>query len=813
MDTLIQDLRYSVRKLLRTPGFTIVAVATLALAIGATTAVYSIVDGVLLEPLPFRDPSRLVRVESTGRDGKSFPLSPADFVDYQNQSTSFTGMAQFAPGSANFATNGGDPVRLDRLTVGPSFFTVLGLSPVRGRFFADNEGRPGASNVVVISDNLWRSRFASSPSAIGQSIILDERPYTVIGVAPATANYPQPVDVWIPNAIQQSSDPSARGMHQFFAIGRVKDGVPIARARQDIAAIAKRLSNEYPQMNAAIGGNVLPLQEQLVGNLRPTLFAILGAVGFVLLIACANVANLLLVRASARSGEMAVRTALGAATSRIVRQLVTESLLLALAGAAIGVTLAAWVVRSIVALGPRLLPRLSEVSVNGRVLAVSATVAVITGVIFGIVPALYTARPDIASMLRSSVRGSSRGGVNRVRSGLIVAEMAMAVVLLIGAGLLIKSFVALTRVDLGFRTENVVTFDVSLPQAKYAKDNARLAAIHSIQSRIGALPGTQYVGVVNGRPLARQLTMTMFDVVGQPPNDPMHRTITEVHPASPSFFAAMGMTLKKGRFYTEAENRRDGHQVLVINEELARRYFPGQDPIGKEITLGIGYNEQLGPADTLGVQGEIVGIVDDVKQRGLAADLFPMTYVPYDALPGALNSIVVRTTANPTAVEAAIRAQVKAVDPRLPVVGLNTMSQVVSDSVAQPRFYMAMVAAFACIALLLAAIGIYGVISFTVAQRSRELGIRIALGATKQRVIGQVLGEGLTLTLVGVGVGLVAAFGLTRLIRSMLFGVGALDGVTFGGVAATLVAIALLASWLPARRAAAVDPLIAMRAE
>ena len=445
---------------------------------------------------------------------------------------------------------------------------------------------------------------------------------------------------------------------------------------------------------------------------------------------------------------------------------------------------------------------------NGRVLGVSALVAVLTGLVFGLVPALYVARPDIAAMLRESVRGSSRGSMNRLRSGLVVAEMALAVVLLIGAGLLIKSFVALLRVDTGFRTENVVTFDVALPPAKYGKDDARIAAMSSLTTRLAALPGSQSVGVINGRPLGRMLMMTAFDVAGQPQNDPMHRTIVEVHPASPSFFNAMGMTLKRGRLFSESENRRDGHQVLLINEEAARRYFPGQNPVGKEITLGMSYNP-----DTNSVHGEIVGIVGDVKQRGLSAELFPMVYVPYNVLPGTLNSIVVRSTAAPSAVETAIRAQVREIDRNLPVVGLNTMSEVVAQSVATPRFYMLMLAAFAGIALVLAAIGIYGVISYTVAQRSRELGIRIALGASRGRVIGKVLSEGLTLTVVGVGLGLVAAFGLTRLISSMLFGVAAGDAVTFAGVAVALTAVAVLASWLPAQRAAAVDPLIAMRAE
>jgi predicted permease len=396
---------------------------------------------------------------------------------------------------------------------------------------------------------------------------------------------------------------------------------------------------------------------------------------------------------------------------------------------------------------------------------------------------------------------------------LVVAEMALAVVLLIGAGLLIKSFVALLRVDTGFRTENVVTFDVALPAAKYRKDDARIAAMASLTARLAALPGSQSVGVVNGRPLARMLMMTGFDVAGEPPKDPMHRTIVEVHPASPSFFAAMGMTLKRGRLFTESENRRDGHQVLLINEEAARRYFPGQNPVGKEITLGLSYNEILTPADTNGVHGEIVGIVGDVKQRGLSADLFPMVYVPYNVLPGALNSVIVRSTSPAAAVETAIRAQVRAVDANLPVVGLSTMSEVVSQSVATPRFYMVMLATFAGIALVLAAIGIYGVISYTVAQRSRELGIRIALGASRGRVVVNVLRDGLTLTVIGVAIGLIAAVGVTRFISSMLFGVAAVDVPTFAGVALSLTAVAALASWWPAQRAAAVDPLIAMRSE
>lgn len=813
MDTILTDLRYAVRKLLRTPGFTLVAVATLALAIGATTAVYSIVDGVLLAPLPFREPDQLVRLETVGRDGKPFPISPADYLDYRAQSSSFSAMAQFSPGSANLATNGGAPVRLNRLVVGPEFFSVLGIGPVRGRFFTEDEGTPGSSNVAVISENLWRSRFAADPGIIGQTLMLDERPTTVVGVAPATANYPQANDVFTPRVYQTSTDASARGAHQFFAVARVKRGITIERARDDMKAIAKRLADQYPLFDSAFGATVTPLREQIVGNQRPTLWAILGAVCFVLLIACANVANLLLVRASARSGEMAVRTALGASSRRIVRQLVTESLLLTVFGAVLGVLLALWIVTAIKGAGPSLLPRLDNVAINARVLGVTATIAVLTGVVFGIVPALYAVRPDIGAMLRESVRGSSRGGLNRLRGGLVVAELALAVVLLIGAGLLIKSFVSLLNVNLGFRTENVMTFDLPLPNAKYTTDQSKIAVATDVVSRFAALPGTQFVGVTGGRPLARTMMMTNFDVVGEPPKDPLHRTITEVHQASPSFFDAMGMQVLQGHAFGDAENRREGVQALVVNREFAKRYFPGQNILGKNIVLGVGYNVQRSPSDTNGVTGRIVGIVDDVKQRGLAQDAFPEVYVPYNALPNGFISVIVRTRAAPGTFASAVREQIAQIDPHLPIVGLSPMAKVVSDSVAQPRLYTLLLTAFAAIALLLAAIGIYGVVSYTVAQRSRELGIRIALGASRERVIALVLGEGATLATLGVGLGLLAAYGLTRAIRSLLFNVGALDVTTFGGVAASLVVVALLASWLPARRASRVDPLIAMRAE
>ena len=814
MDTFLQDLRYAARKLMRTPGFTAVAVITLALAIGATTAVFSIVDGVLLEPLPFRAPNQLVRVTSTSsRDGSTFPISPADYLDYRDQSASFAAMANYQVGMSNFATSGGEPEHVVRASVGARFFDVLGVAPVQGRFFGANEDEPGQNPVAVISEKLWRTRFGADPRVVGQTLTVDEKPYDVIGIAPRTVDYPQPVDVYLPRGYPHTSDPNARGAHSLFAIARLKPGITPAQARQDLAAIAKRLGQQYPLMDTEFSATVEPLQQQLVGNLAPTLYALLGAVGFVLLIACANVANLLLVRGAARSSEMAVRTALGAGRGRIVRQLVTESVLLAACGAVIGTALAAWAVDAVVAFGPTALPRLQDVSIDGRVLAFAAGVALLTGLVFGLVPALHAARPDIAGMLRESVRGSSRGGANRTRGLLVMTEMALAVVLLVGAGLLVKSFVALMHVNLGFKPEHAVSFDLSLPGAKYRDDASVIALASGLEARLRALPGTEDVGVTSGRPLSHSLSMTPFDVAGRPVNDPEHRTVVEVHQTSPAYFDAMGMTLASGRLYTDAEDRRDGPHVLVVNDEVARRFFKGENPIGKTLILGFSYSDSPATGPDTAVNGEVVGVVHSVKQRGLSSDAFPAVYVPFNALPANNISFTVRSAADPALLEGAVRKAVRAADHNLPVFNLETVGEIVSDSVAQPRFYMVLLSAFAGIALLLAALGIYGVISYSVAQRARELGIRIALGASRERVVRHVLGQGLGLTIAGVAAGLGAAFGLTRLIRTMLFGVAALDPLTFASVAVALIGVAVVASWLPARRAAGVDPVIAMRAE
>jgi predicted permease len=813
MDTLLQDIRYALRKLLRAPGFALVAVATLALAIGATTAVFSIVNGVLLQPLPFNDPARIVSVSSTNRGGKPVYMSPLDYIDYRDGSRSFEAMAQYSDASVNLTGNGVQPLRLSEARVGARFFQVLGVRAQLGRFFTDGEDAPDAARVAVISDALWRSRFGADAGVIGRSIALDDVQYTVVGVAAPELSFPERPDIWVPYVFAPyEMDPQARGSHSLWGIARVKPGVSIATASAELAGIAKNLEAKFPNSNTGFGAVVVPLREQIVGNVRPALLAMLGAVGLVLLIACANVANLLLVRAAGRESEMAVRTALGAGSGRIVRQLVTESVLLATAGAALGVVLASWAVSAVVTFGPRGIPRLDEVSVDGRVLLFAALTALVTGVLFGLAPAVQAARGNTGESLRDGPRGSSRGGARRTRDALVIVEMALAVVLLIGAGLLMRSFIRLVSVNPGFRTEELVTFDVTLPEVKYPFDRQRVAFTSELKDRLRDLPGARDVAVSFGRPLQRVGIITAFEVEGHPASTPDNRSISPVLPASAEYFHALGIPLVRGRLYTASDDRRDAPPVVVISQELARRYFANEDPIGKRITLGMSH-DTAGPGTQVTSGGEIVGIVGDVKQSGLDANAQPMVYIPFAQAPFDHLSVLVRSTADARLVESEIRSRVRELDPDLPIFGLATMKQVVSESVSQPRFYLTLLGAVAGVALLLAALGVYGVISYAVSQRTRELGIRIALGASEQRVVRLVVSAGFSLAVAGVFAGLVASLYLTRLLRTHLFGVPSTDPLTFAIVALLLLTVATLAALIPARRAASVNPVIAMRAE
>ena len=814
MDTLVQDVRYAFRQLLRSPGFTFVALTTLALAIGATTAIFSVVDGVLLRPLPFRNPERIVRVAETGRDGRPFPLSALDYIDFRDGARSFDGMAPYDRDNANLTGGGAQPLRLSLARVGDRFFDLLGVGAQVGRTFAAGDDKPGAPKVVVLGDAFWRSHFGADPRIVGQTLSLDGTPYTVIGVAPASLRFPSGSDIYTAYQFQPYEvDPQNRGAHSFWAVGRLKPGVTIATAKAELQGIAAHLATTFPQSNTGFGATVEDMREQLVGNVKPALYAMLGAVAFVLLIACANVANLLLVRAAARESEIAVRTALGAGRSRILRQLITESLMLAAGGAVLGAAIAAWAVDGVVALGPQGIPRLDEVAVNGQVLLFTAGLALVTGTLFGLVPALHVARPDISQMLRESVRGTSRGGHHRTRNALVVAEMALAVVLLVGAGLLIRSFARLTSVDPGFRPQNVVTFDVSVPDAKYDVEPKIRQFAYDVVERLQQIPGAQAAGASFGRPMGTGGHIaTSFEIDGQPPSTPDNRRISEIYIASSGYFKALGIGAVRGRVIDAGDDRRGSAPVLVVNQELARKYFPGVNPIGKHLTFGFSH-DTAGPNTGAPLVGEIVGIVPNVKNNGLSSDPAAAVYVPLSSV--ALNylTFVVRSTADPAAVETAARQVMKASDPDLPIFGMQTMEHAVAESVSQPRFYAILLAVFAGIALLLAALGIYGVISYVVSQRTRELGIRIALGASQRRVVRLVVGHGLWMTVGGIALGTVAAAWLTRVIKSMLFDVAAVDPVTFALVPLTLLAVAVFASWVPARRAAKVDPVVTMRAE
>ena len=798
---------------MRTPGFTAIVIGTLSLAIGATTAVFSIVNGVLLQPLPLREASRVVAVSTLGRDGKRNSISYRDFVDYRAQSQLVPAMAAIDIGTHNLTGTSAEPLRLLGARVSANFFSVLGVSPILGRAFAPKEDAKNATRTAILSEGLWRSRFGADPRVVGTEINIDSRPYTVIGVAPRVA-IPRPTDIWLPLIPENDEDdPSNRGAHYLLAVGRLAPGATVDRAATELAQIARALERQYPQSNTHFSATAIPLHESIVGRVRPALLVMLGGVGFVLLIACANVANLLLVRASTRETEIAVRTALGAGRRLLVRQLVTESMLLSLCGAVIGTSLAAWAVDGVKAFGPAGVPRLADVSIDARVLAFSVAVAIVTGLLFGLVPALHAAKANVGQMLKESTRGSSgRRGTRRTRGILVVAEMALAVILLIGAGLLARSFVALTRVDSGYRPGNVVTMSVSLPATKYPWDRQAITFADRLLEQVQAMPNVERAAIAFGRPLFENAMRVTFNRDDRPPSTPDHRTVADIRAVTPGFFATLGIPLLGGRGLQNSDMP-NAPQVVVVSQSFARQYFPNENPIGKRITIGWSRQRSENKVDTVSAGGEIVGIVGDVKAFG-PSDAPPQTvYLPFDQAPITDVSLLVRSSAVPSLIINGARAAIREVDPDLPIFDVKTMADALSESVAQPRFYAILLGSFAAIALVIAALGIYGVISYAVSQRTRELGIRIALGAQRERVVRLVIGQGLTLTLVGIVIGVVGAYGLTRLIASLLFGVTSADPLTFIVVAFLFMAVACLASYLPARRAAAVDPIIAMRAE
>jgi putative ABC transport system permease protein len=809
MQTILQDLRYGARMLLKQPGFTLIAVITLALGVGANTAIFSVVNAVLLESLPYRQADRLVMVWERSQRRNQNVINLGNFFDWKAQSASFEDMAAFADFRTNL-TGDGEPVELPAQICTDNLFSVLGVRPALGRTFTPDDGKQGQNNVVVLSYGLWQRRFGGDPAVIGRKIILNNNENTVVGVLPPDFRWHiignsltnQPAELWAPWAI--TGQLTQRGGRFASAVARLKSGVSLAGARADMDALQSRLIERYKEFNTGWGITLTPLREQFAGELRPALRVLMGAVGFVLLIACANVANLLLARAGARRREIAVRAALGAGRSRLVRQLLIESLLLAGLGGAAGLLMAWLGVKTLVSLSPPELGVLHGIAISAPVLGFTLIVALLTGVVFGLVPALEASNINLGETLKEA--GRSPGDATRSRrlsGGLVVAEVALALVLLICAGLLIRSFWRLQAAGAGFNAENVLTLRVALPGRRYNDDSKRINFFTEAVAKMRALPGVESSGAINYMPFAGPGAGTNFEIEGKPPSLPGQRLTTGVCVADQNFFHTLQIPLKRGRMFTEQEVKEMRH-VVVINEALARKYFPNEEALGRRITISMKDENQ---------PTEIIGVVADVKHAQLDKEAEPMSYWPVAELPYSSMTFALRTRGEPLASAAAARNVIQSLDPQQPVADVRTLESMLGKSIARQRFNTLLLAVFAVVALLLSTGGVYGVMSYGVSQRTHELGVRTALGATAADILRLALGQGMKLVLAGAGLGLIAALALTRLMRTLVFGVGVSDPLTFAAVALLLVAVALVACWIPARRATKVDPMVALRCE
>jgi putative ABC transport system permease protein len=804
LETLRQDLRYGARMLLKNPGFTLVAVLTLSLGIGANTAIFSVVNAVLLRPLPFAEPERLVWLWDTQPQLPTAPASLPDFLDWKSQNQSFEHLAAFESGSMFLDTGDGmrdTPVGL----VTPETFALFRVSPILGRTFTDEETLPGRFRVAVLSHAMWQGRFGSDPNVLGRTIDVSGAPYTIIGVMPEGFSFPDRAELWRPLPI----DPHKldRGPHYLRVVGRLKPAVTLAQAQAEMSALAARLAEQYPEKIAGHGVKLELLRDVVVGDIGPALFVLLGAVGFVLLIACANVANLLLARVGVRQKEIAVRTALGASRLRIVRQLFTESLMLSVGGGAAGLLIAAWGVKWLVSMSPGTIPRVQEIAVDPRVVGYTLLISVATSLLFGLAPALQASRPDLTGALKEGGRGSAGLLRNRLRSVLVVSEVALSLVLLIGAGLMIRSFAKLNQVDPGFNPDQVLTMGVALLPSKYP-DDERVASFYSqLLERAAATPGVASAGAISDLPFSGADTSDSFTIEGRPPVAKQDEPSTEYRVVTPRYFESMGIPLLAGRDFALSDTKQSPN-VVVINQAFARRHFAGESPLGHRLRL------QGQERDPL----LIVGVVGDVRHIGLDEQPIPEAYVPFlqDPLGETYQrsmTIVARTQSDPGAVAGSLRAALTSLDKSLPVFAFKPMTEYLRDSLARRRFNLILLTAFGGVALALAAVGIYGVISYGVTQRTHEIGIRMALGAEKGNVLWLVVRQGMILALGGVALGLLASLALMRLMETLLYGVSVTDPLTFTVIALLLTSVALLACFVPARRAAKVDPLVALRYE
>jgi putative ABC transport system permease protein len=812
METLLNDLRYAIRNLLKHPGFAAVAVITLALGIGANTAMFSVINGVLLRPLPYQDPDRLVTIweESPERGLFQMPVSIANLRDWVEQSQTLDQISAYTFSNLNL-TGTGEPVQLAAVRVSANLFSLVGATPMLGRTFLPEDDKEGASRVVVLSHATWKNRFASDSKIIGQQVTINNQSHTVVGVMPANFQFPvgfgymgkvlnDPIDLYVP--IAASSQEAARGHYSFFAIGRLKPGVTINQAQSEMTGIERRLEQQYPDTNTGIGVRLVSTQEQTVKEIRPALLVLLGAVAFLLLIACANIANLLLARSAGRQKEFAIRAALGASRLRVLRLLLTESVMLSLTGGALGLLFAVWSTAALTSLAPDNIPRLNEVGVDTRVFGFTLVISLLTGIVFGLVPAIHSSKPNLKETLKEGSRGSMGGGSGkRTRSILVTVEVALSLVLLIGAGLMIKSFIRLQQTHLGFNTQNLLTVNLSLSESRYSEEQQQVAFFQRTLEQVGALPGIQSAAVTTGLPLTVSLSGSDFRVEGQPEPEAGKEMIINTRSVSPGYFSTLGISLLKGRDFSDRD-KSEGPAVAIVNQDLVRTYFPNEDPIGKRITFTDGESWL-----------SVVGVIGDVKQLSLGSHAKPEVYFPFLQAASPRMSLVVRTTNSPLSQAAAVKAQIHVIDKDLPIADAKTMEQLLAESVSGPRFNMLLLTVFAVVALVLALVGIYGVMSYTVTQRTHEIGIRVAVGAQASDVFRMVMGHGMFLALMGVAFGLVGALALTRLMTTMLFGVEPNDPLTFAGIGCLVIAVAIAACYLPGRRATKVDPLVALRYE
>ena len=820
MDTLLQDLRYGARSLARSPAFTAVAVLALALGIGANSAVFSMVDGVLLRPLPYGNADRAVMLWSTWPGYDRTWLSEPEVVDYRSQRQVFDIVAPFSLGSATL-TGDGEPERVRAASLSAEVLPALGVTPTLGRNFTAAEDLPDslAGRVALLSHALWQRRYAGDPSIVGRAIQVGLRSFTVVGVLPDEFRLPndfvgEPVQLYSPIGLEPNPDPESRGNHGLYAVARLAPGVTPERAQAAMSAFVSDMKRRHDAYGPEFDLRVVSARDQVSGDVRPALLVMLGAVALVLLVACANVANLLLARAEARHRELAIRSALGAGRTRIVRQLLAESLLLATAGAALGLVLAAAGLRALIAFSPPNVPRLDAIGMDGRVVAFTAAIAVLTSVVFGLVPALQASGTTTQEMLNEGGRGASAGARRqRVRRTLVVTEVALAMVLVVGAGLLIKSFARLMGIDAGVRPERVLTMELSLPGAKYAQPRSR-AFFEQLRQRVAALPGVTSAGFVRELPFANEIGDWSFRIVGRGADRPDEAFgAADWQVATPGYFEAMGVALRSGRFLEDADATRSA-PVVVISEMMARTFWPNQDPVGQQIRLG-----GTGPGpDTL--PRTVVGVVADVRHKGLDAETKTQMYLPHTQFPStdsnfAINrmSLVVRARTDPLMLAPAVRREIRALDPEIPVSRVRSMEQVLSASASVRELNVMLLSVFAAVALTLAALGIYGVMAYTVTQRTKEIGVRMALGASAVEVQRLVLRQGLLLAGLGVLLGALGAVALGRVLTSLLFGVSATDPTIYAAVTAVLAAVALLATYVPARRATRVSPMVALRYE